>query len=69
MAIVTICNDFGAQEDKICHCLHFKVMGPDAMILSFLNIEFQGSVFTLLFHFHQEALKFLFALCHKGGVI
>ena len=24
---------------------------------------------TLLFHFHQEALQFLFAFCHKGGVI
>ena len=24
--------------------------------LSFLNVEFQASFFTLLFHFHQEAL-------------
>ena len=23
MAAVTICNDFGAQENKICHCFHF----------------------------------------------
>ena len=23
MAAVTICSDFVAQEDKICHCLHF----------------------------------------------
>ena len=23
MAAVTICSDFGAQENKICHCLHF----------------------------------------------
>ena len=22
-----------------------------------------------LFHFHQEALQFFFAFCHKGGVI
>ena len=22
MAAVTICSDFGAQENKICHCLH-----------------------------------------------
>ena len=22
-----------------------------------------------LFHFHQEALQFLFAFCHKGGII
>ena len=37
--------------------------------LCFLDVEFQGSFFTLLFQFHQEALLFLFTLCHKGGVI
>ena len=46
MAAVTICSDFGAQENKsvivstfsafIC----YEVMGPDAMILVFLNVEF-----------------------------
>ena len=39
MAVVTICSDFGAQENKVCHCFHcfpiylHEVMGPDAMIL------------------------------------
>ena len=37
---------------SICH----EVMGPDAMILVFLNAELQANFFTLLFHFHQEAL-------------
>ena len=23
MAAVTVCSDFGAQENKICHCFHF----------------------------------------------
>ena len=23
MATVTVCSDFGAQENKICHCFHF----------------------------------------------
>ena len=42
MPSITICSDFGAQENKICHCFHFflsichEVMGPDAMILVFL---------------------------------
>ena len=46
MATVTIYSDFGAQEKilstastfspSVCH----KVMGPHAVILSFLNIEF-----------------------------
>ena len=22
MAVVTICSDFGAQENKLCHCFH-----------------------------------------------
>ena len=41
MAVVTIHSDFGAQENKICHCFHFspsirhEVMGQDAMILVF----------------------------------
>ena len=29
MASVTICSDFGAQENKICHCLHcFPIYFP-----------------------------------------
>ena len=46
VAAVTICSDFGPKKIKsvtvsivppsICH----EVMGPDAMIFSFLNVEF-----------------------------
>ena len=38
MAVVTTCSDFGAQENKICHCFHFpptichEVMGLNAMV-------------------------------------
>ena len=32
-----------------------EVMGPDAHGLRFLNVELQANLFTLLFHFHQEA--------------
>ena len=28
MAPVTTCSDFGAQENKICHCLHFSPLFP-----------------------------------------
>ena len=41
MAAVTIHSDSGAQENKICHCLHFfpaiccEEMGLDVMILVF----------------------------------
>ena len=46
MAAVTIHSDFGAKENKVCHYFHYspsifhKVMGPDAMIFVFLNVEF-----------------------------
>ena len=45
MAAVPIHSDLGAQQNKICLCFHFlpichEVMGPDAMILIFLNAEF-----------------------------
>ena len=33
-----------------------EMMGLDAMDLSFLNVEFQASFFTLLFHLHQGAI-------------
>ena len=36
----------------ICH----EVMGPDAMISVFWMLSFKPIFFTLLFHFHQEAL-------------
>ena len=41
MAALTVPSDFGAQENKVCHCFIFppsiclEVMGPDAMILVF----------------------------------
>ena len=52
---------FGAQENKVCHCFHcFPIYlpwsdGTRCHDLSFLNIQFQVSLFSLLFHFHQEA--------------
>ena len=39
--VESICSDFGAPKNKVCHCFHcfpsicHKVMGPDAMILDF----------------------------------
>ena len=75
MAAVNICSDLGAQENKVSHCFHYFPIylpwsdGTRCHDLSFLNVEFYDSFFTLLFHFHQEVLKFLFAFCPKGCVI
>ena len=61
MAAVTVHSDFGAQENKIIVSTFFpsichKVMGLNAMILVFLNVEFQASFLSHLFHPHQEAV-------------
>ena len=63
MVAVTVCSDFGAQENKICHCFHFFLFylpwsdGTRCHDLSFLNVDFQTSFLTLLFHPHQEAFS------------
>ena len=46
MAAVTICSDFGAQENKIksvtvSPSIFYEVMGPDAMMLVFLMLSFK----------------------------
>ena len=61
MAAVTTCSDFGAPQNKVCHCfLCFPIYLPRSdrsgcHDLSFLSVELQANFFTLLFHFHQEA--------------
>ena len=58
------CVTVSFVSPSICH----EVMGPDAMIFVFWMLSFKQTFFTILFYFHQEALKF-FASCHKGVVI
>ena len=71
----SLSSHFRAQENKVSHCFHFLPTylpwsdGTRCNDLSFLNVEFQARFFTLFFHFHQEALQFLFTFCHKGGAI
>ena len=56
MAALTIRSDFGAQENEICYCFHFFLIyllwsdGTRCHDLSFLNVEFYASPFTLLFY-------------------
>ena len=82
MAVVTVHSDFGAQENKICHCFHslpfyLPSRGETGCCdLSFVNVGFRPafslSSFTLikrLFHPHQEALSVLFAFCHWSDIV
>ena len=60
---VTIHSDFGAQENKVCHCFcYFPIYlpwsdGTGYHDLSFLNVEFLASFFTLLSYFIKRLLS------------
>ena len=41
MVALTIGSDFGAQKNKVFHCMCHEVMGPDAMILVFWMLSFK----------------------------
>ena len=62
MAAVTICSDFGAQENKVCHCFHcFPIYlpwsdGTECHDVHFFECWILSQLFTLLFQLHQEAL-------------
>ena len=57
MAAVTICGDFGAPQNKACHCFHcFPIYLPwndrtEYHDLSFLNAELSANFFTLSLSF------------------
>ena len=66
MAAVTICNDFGAQENKVCHCFHSQVMGPDALILVFWMLNFKPAFLLSSFNFFK---RFSFSLLSAIRVV
>ena len=57
MAAVTIHSDFGAQENKVCHCFCYfpiylhEMMGPDAIILVFWMLSFRPAFLLFSFNF------------------
>ena len=66
MAVVTILNDFGAQENTVCHCFHFypiylpEVLSLNAMILVSWMLSFRPaftqSSFTLIMRLFSSFL-------------
>ena len=62
---VTICSDFGAPQNKVCHCVHcFPIYlpwsdGTRCHNLSFLNVEFYFFLFRVLpCNFNRTLLKY-----------
>ena len=56
MATVTICSDFGAPKNKVCHCFPIichEVIGPGAMILVFWTLSFKPAFSLSSFTFSK----------------
>ena len=63
MAAVTICSDFGAQENKVCHCFHcfpicHEMTELDAMILVFWMLGFKPAFSLSSFTFIKRLFTF-----------
>ena len=62
MTAVTICSDFGVQENKVCCFFHFspsisnEMVGPYAMIIFSWMLSFRPAFSLSSFHLHQEVL-------------
>ena len=62
MAAVTICNDFGAQEDKVCHCFHcFPIYFPGSDGTEYHDLSFLIVLSQLLPLFSFIFIKRLFS--------
>ena len=64
MAVVTICSDYGAPQNKVClyfHCFHIyldEVMGSDARILVFWMLSFKPTFSLPSFTFIKGLFSF-----------
>ena len=62
MTAVTVCSDFGAPQNKICHFFHsfpicHQVMGPDVMIFVFRMLSFKLAFSLSSFTFIKRFLN------------
>ena len=74
MAVVTICNDFGAPKIKsltvstVSPSICYQVMGPDAMILVFWMLSFKPDFsllsFTFIKRLFSSSLLSAIRVCH-----
>ena len=73
MAAITFHSDFGAQENKLCHCFHcfhiycHEVMGLDAMIFVFWMLSFKPAFSLSSFTFIKRLFSsFSFSAIRVG---
>ena len=64
MAAIIVCSDFGAQENRVCHCFHcFPIYlpwsdGTRCHDLCFLNVEFKPALSLSSFTFIKRLFSF-----------
>ena len=76
MAAVTICGDFGAQENKVCHCFHCLPIyfswgdggGLDAMMLVFWTLSFKPTFLLSSFTFIKRLFSSSSLSCQKKKI-
>ena len=72
MAAATICSDFGAPQNRVCHCFHcfpiycHEVMGPDAMISVFWMLSFKLTFSFSSFTFIKRLFSFSLLSAIRG---
>ena len=67
MAAVTVCNDFGAQENKVCHCFHcFSPCLPWSDGTRCRDLKFfEYWVLSQLFHSSLSPVRSLTSITHS----
>ena len=72
MAAVTICSDFGGQENKVCHCFHcfpiylHEVVRMDVMILVFWVLSFKSAFSLFSFTFIKKLFSSSLLTASRG---
>ena len=76
MAAVTSCGDFGAQENKVCHCFHCLPIyfswgdgGLDAMMLVFWTLSFKPTFLLSSFTFIKRLFSSSSLTCQKKNLL
>ena len=71
MVTVSICSDFGAQENKVCHYfLCFTIYLPWSDFQMPWSEFFECWVLSqLFFSLLSRGSSILFTFCHKGGIV
>ena len=75
MTTVTICSNFGAPKNEVCHCFHCSPIclrwsdGSGCLFLVFWMMSFKSGFSISSFTFIKRLFSSSLFFCHKGGAI